>query len=114
MGHVHNYQRSYPIQVGAKAGVAKDALNQNDWDVDKSFDGAKNTRPKGVVYLVEGAGGNDLYNPELNGKPDLWKPYQANYIANWSFGLVEIKGSRFLLRQIDLDGKEIDRIEITK
>ncbi|MBN9500383.1 MAG: hypothetical protein BGO01_17210 [Armatimonadetes bacterium 55-13] len=113
-GHVHNYQRTFPIQVGEKKGKDKAELAKDDWPVDKSYDGLKNTKPKGVIYLVDGAGGNDLYNPELNGKPELWKPFQANYLAEFSLSIVEIKGKTFTLRQIDRQGKQIDQIKITK
>lgn len=113
-GHVHNYQRSFPIQVGPKAGASAEELRKDDWPVDKSYDGMKNTHPKGVVYIVDGAGGNSLYNTELNGKPELWKPYQAQYLSDWNFSIVKVDGKHFLLRQIDREGKEVDRISIDK
>ena len=113
-GHVHNYQRSYPIQVGPKKGASVEELSKNDWPVDKSFDGVKNTKPKGVIYIVDGAGGNALYNTEINGKPELWKPFQATYFSQFSFSMVSIKGKTFSLKQLDVDGKTIDQMTITK
>lgn len=113
-GHVHNYQRTKPIQVGPKAGASKEELAKDDWPVDAAFDGKTNTRPKGIVYVVTGAGGQGLYNPELNGHPELWKPFQQDYKAVFSFSDVTIDGRTLRLRQIDKDGVEIDRFTITK
>lgn len=113
-GHVHNYQRSLPIQVGSKAGASKEELEKDDWTVDAAFDGVKNTRPKGVVYLVDGAGGADLYQPEYEKTPEVWKPFQKVYSGDYSFSIVSVKGKTFSLRQIDRTGKEIDRMTITK
>ena len=113
-GHVHNYQRSKPIQVGSKLGASREELAKDDWTVDAEFDGVTKTRPKGVIYIVTGAGGADLYNPELNGHPENWKPYQQAYNAAFSFSTVSISGRTFEMRQIDKEGKEIDRMKITK
>lgn len=113
-GHVHNYQRSKPIQVGPKLGASKEELAKDDWPVDNAFDGVKDTHPKGVVYIVTGAGGADLYNPELNGHPENWKPYQQDYHAAFSFSSVHVDGRTFTMRQIDKDGHEIDHFTITK
>ncbi len=113
-GHVHNYQRSKPIQVGPKAGASKEELAKDDWPVDAAFDGVRSTRPKGVLYIVSGAGGASLYNPELNGRPESWKPYQQDYHAVFSFSDVTVDGRTFRMRQVDKDGKEIDRFTITK
>ena len=113
-GHVHNYQRSMPIQVAGKAGASKEELAKDDWKVDAAFDGVGNTRPKGVVYLVDGAGGADLYQPEYEKTPDVWKPFQKVYSGEYSFSIVAVNGKTFSLRQIDRAGKEIDRMTITK
>lgn len=113
-GHVHNYQRSKPIQVGPKLGASQEELAKDDWPVDAEFDGVKKTRPKGVVYIVTGAGGAGLYNVELNGNPSAWKPFQAAYHAVFGFSSVSIKGKTFRLRQFDKDGKELDQFTITK
>jgi hypothetical protein len=57
-GHEHNYQRTLPIRaldgvVQAPAKPAPPAV-----DIDTQFDGNANTVPDGVLYIVEGAGGN--------------------------------------------------------
>jgi len=113
-GHVHNYQRSFPIQVGPKRGAARAELAKDDWPIDATFDGKTNTRPRGVVYIVDGAGGAGLYNVELNGKRSEWKSFQAEYIADFSFSLVNLDNRTLTLSQIDKDGQERDRFTITK
>lgn len=113
-GHVHNYQRSYPIRVGYKRGAEMDLLARNNWDVDREYDGKRIFKPKGVIYVVDGAGGNGLYNPDLEGRKDKWKPFTANYLAKHSLSYVGINGRTFLLRQIDHQGREIDRFKIKK
>ena len=64
-GHEHNYQRSLPLralagidQTPAKAGSPVVA-------VDTRFDGVTNTVPNGVLYFVEGAGGNRDFDDNL-------------------------------------------------
>jgi hypothetical protein len=113
-GHVHNYQRSHPIQVGAKRGAVKTELERDDWAVDKGFDGRTNTRPKGVLYIVEGAGGARLYSTDLNMKPADWKPFQSQYIADYGFGLASVNGRRFELVNYDAAGGERDRFVVEK
>ncbi len=113
-GHVHNYQRSLPIQVGAKRGASKAELAKDDWPVDRAFDGATARRPKGVVYIVDGAGGAGLYDPQLADESGRWKPYQAKYVADFSLSLVTVSGRTFSLRQIDQKGEERDRFTIEK
>ena len=67
-------------------------------------------RPRdGVTYIVSGNGGNRLYehrNPH---------DYTAVFY-NERHGLTEvtIDGPRLLLRHVNVDGKEIDRLELTK
>ena len=70
-GHVHNYQRSYPLyfKAGAKRGRAIDGA----WQLDTKYDGKTHTRPDGVIYLVTGGGGAKLYNPEQQSDPKSWQ-----------------------------------------
>jgi hypothetical protein len=53
-GHDHNYQRSLPIR-GAGNAV----------QIDQAFDGKSHTVPDGVLYIVEGAGGNRDFDGNL-------------------------------------------------
>src|SRR5262249_43071118 len=70
-GHEHNYQRSLPLRVlptitdDPQPGIPQ-------VEVDTTFNGATRTVPDGVLYFVEGAGGNrdfddDLPNPRGGG-----------------------------------------------
>lgn len=113
-GHVHNYQRTKPIQVGQKRNQPAPILNRDDWPTDEKFDGKTNTKPKGVIYIVSGAGSAGLYNQELNDHPLAWKPFQAEYIAKWGLTLVKVSGGRLTLTQIDTEGKTLDQITVTK
>ncbi|MBI5773254.1 MAG: metallophosphoesterase family protein [Verrucomicrobia bacterium] len=123
-GHVHNYQRSKPLKfqpanatrLNPKGNVA------GQFTLDEKFDGAANTRPDGILYIVTGGGGAKLYDPEFTNQPDKWKndeghtvPFTTKLIADrHSFSVVELDQQTLVLRQVDEDGKEIDRITVTK
>jgi hypothetical protein len=58
-GHDHNYQRSLPIRATSRtAGPVSTAAVSPAVNVDTKFDGRSDTVPDGVLYVVEGAGGN--------------------------------------------------------
>jgi len=58
-GHEHNYQRSLPIRAtGRTWATPTTTAGSPAVYVDQRFDGTHNTVPDGVLYLVEGAGGN--------------------------------------------------------
>jgi len=58
-GHEHNYQRSLPLRATDRtAGPVATTAGSPAVYVDTQFDGARHTVPDGVLYLVEGAGGN--------------------------------------------------------
>jgi acid phosphatase type 7 len=84
-GHVHNYQRTYPLRFRSeKDKTGKPLRDQNKvpgrWAIDQVFDGRTNTRPRGVIYLVTGAGGNTLYNPEQQDDPRSWPSFTYKFI----------------------------------
>jgi len=64
-GHEHNYQRTLPLR--ALDRVADTPTTQADPAValDTKFDGANQTVPDGVIYLVEGAGGDRDFDNSL-------------------------------------------------
>jgi uncharacterized repeat protein (TIGR01451 family) len=70
-GHEHNYQRSLPLRALPNLATdPKPAVPQVE--VDTAFNGLSRTVPDGVLYFVEGAGGNrdfddDLQNPRGGG-----------------------------------------------
>ncbi|WP_020604875.1 metallophosphoesterase [Spirosoma spitsbergense] len=125
-GHVHNYQRSYPMTfVPDKKGVllvasmgstkARGRVVNGRWTLDKSFDGKTNTKPSGIIYLVTGAGGQELYNPEQNNDPDSWQKFTTKFYSNInSLTVVDINDKTMTVKQIDVDGKELDSFKITR
>jgi len=70
-GHEHNYQRTLPLR--ALSNVTRTPQpGVPQVEVDNRFDGLNRTVPDGVLYFVEGAGGNrdfddNLGNPRGNG-----------------------------------------------
>ncbi|HZD77399.1 MAG TPA: hypothetical protein VE218_10360, partial [Acidobacteriaceae bacterium] len=58
-GHDHNYQRTLPIRATARtASTPTTTAGSPAVYVDQKFDGNTDTVPDGVLYVVEGAGGN--------------------------------------------------------
>ena len=58
-GHDHNYQRTLPIRATTRtAGPVSTTAGTPAVYVDTSFNGVTKTVPDGVLYIVEGAGGN--------------------------------------------------------
>jgi hypothetical protein len=58
-GHEHNYQRTLPIRSTSRtAGPVSTTAGTPAVYVDQNFDGVAKTVPDGVLYIVEGAGGN--------------------------------------------------------
>lgn len=122
-GHVHNYQRSRPLRFQVEPVAYQksheahraDGLIPGEWVLDKEFDGEKRTKAEGVIYIVTGAGGAGLYNPEQQFKPETWQPFTHKYIADiHSLTSVEVKGSSLSVRQISETGQELDRLVLTK
>ena len=125
-GHVHNYQRSYPLTftpdrkgtllVGGKDNKSlRGRVVNGKWTLDKSFDGVTNKKPKGVIYIVTGAGGADLYNPEQTNDPDSWQKFTTRFFSTaHSLSFVQVNGNNFKLQQISSEGKVVDTFEIAK
>ena len=58
-GHEHNYQRTLPIRSTSRtAGPVSTTAGSPAVYVDQNFDGVSKNVPDGVLYIVEGAGGN--------------------------------------------------------
>ncbi len=128
-GHVHNYQRSYPLHFEpkkdstGKPGIGTRGRVDGIFTLDKEFNGKKKNRPKGVIYIVSGAGGAGLYDTAFSNKPkrwvhtpaENWVPFTHKLISHThSFSLIETKKGKLILRQFDTEGKELDKIELTK
>jgi hypothetical protein len=65
-GHEHNYQRTFPLRAEAGVAAAPNPSGPPAVDIDTSFDGASQTVPDGVLYIVEGSGGNRELDGDVN------------------------------------------------
>ncbi len=115
-GHVHNYQRTFPLTFVPKQPAADEkGLLPGDWTLDRDYDGTKDTHPKGVIYLVTGAGGAGLYNPEQQDLPQTWQPFTAKFVARThSLTRVEVTGRKLSVKQISETGEEVDSFVVEK
>lgn len=125
-GHVHNYQRTFPLSftpdkkgtllVGGKDNkTPRGRVVTGKWKLDKTFDGKTDTTPEGIVYMITGAGGQSLYNPEQNNDPDSWQKFTDKFVSNiHSLTIAEVDGKKLTVRQVTAEGKEIDQFIITK
>jgi len=125
-GHVHNYQRTYPLTfapykqsialLGGKDGkTVRGRLVTGSWKLDKAFNGKTITKPKGIIYVVTGAGGQELYNAEQNNDPDSWQKFTYKFIsAVHSLTVADVNGKRLTIRQISARGKDLDTFTVTK
>lgn len=121
-GHVHNYQRSAPLTFEPSAAGATGSLVPGTFRIDGTFDGNNRTRPRGVIYVVSGAGGASLYDAALSGRPerwerpgDTWAPFTRVLVSDrHSYTRVRIDGDRLTCVQIDAYGNELDRFVVTK
>jgi hypothetical protein len=114
-GHVHNYQRSYPLSFKAAKNAPAQGAIDGDWALDKNYDGKTNTKPKGVIYLVTGAGGANLYDPPQQDDPSSWQPFTVKFVSQvHSFTQVDATPSQLTLKQIDQNGAEVDAFVVTR
>jgi predicted phosphodiesterase len=125
-GHVHNYQRSFPLNfkpikngtmlVGGRDNkTVRGRVVVGKWTLDRNYDGKENTHPKGVIYVITGAGGQELYNPEQEKDPDTWQKFTHKFISTvHSLTSAEVNGNKLVIRQIDINGRELDRFVVEK
>ncbi len=119
-GHVHNYQRSYPLRFAPRANAAGKLVDaqgrvEGRWTLDKAFDGRARTRPEGVIHLVTGAGGARLYDTDRFADHAKWQEFTQVYVADVnSLTVAELSGTTLTVRQVAADGRELDRFTITK
>jgi len=115
-GHVHNYQRSFPLTftrdgspMGPKGEVA------GEWKLDKTFADGATAKPNGVIYIISGGGGASLYNPEQQTDPASWQPFTDKFVSQvHSLSVVDIEGKTLRLKQVSETGEIVDSFRIAK
>ena len=65
-GPEHNYQRTFPLRAEAGVAAAPNPGGSAAVDIDTSYEGDSQTVPDGVLYIVEGSGGNREFDGDLN------------------------------------------------
>jgi len=72
----------FTLLVGGRDGkTVRGRVVNGRWTLDKSFDGLTDTTPNGVIYIVTGAGGQHLYNPEQQDDRDSWQGFTDKFIS---------------------------------
>jgi 3',5'-cyclic AMP phosphodiesterase CpdA len=114
-GHVHNYQRTAPLRFKpTKVGPRGKAV-AGEFTVDEAFDGKAITRAKGIIHIVTGAGGAELYDPWQTDVKASWQPWTRAFISDkHSFTVLDVETKQLKLRQLDAEGRELDSITLTK
>jgi len=64
-GHEHNYQRTYPLRAMNTVADVPSVSGPPAVAIDSGFDGVQDTVPDGVIYVVEGAGGEGSHDSDL-------------------------------------------------
>lgn len=115
-GHVHNYQRSYPLTFTPKHESSKaERRVAGTWKLDKSYDGVKTTRANGVIYIVDGAGGGGLYDGDQQDDRQSWQDFTIRFLSReHSLTVADIDGKKASFRQVSQDGLVVDSFTITK
>jgi hypothetical protein len=68
-----------------------------------------------VIYIVSGAGGAELYNPEQQIDPASWQSFTNKFISQvHSLSVVDIQGKTFRLKQISETGDTVDTFQVSK
>ena len=119
-GHVHNYQRSFPLTFvpapqpdGAAVGPRGEVAGE--WKLDKAFRDGASAGPHGVIYIVSGGGGAGLYNPEQQADPASWQGFTDKFISQvHSLSVVDVEGKTFRLKQVSETGEVVDSFRISK
>ncbi len=114
-GNVHNYQRTFPLTFKPDAEAKKGATIPGTWTLDKLYNGDKQTRPKGVIYVTDGAGGASMVGKDLEAAPSSWEPFTRKLVASThSFTQMDVSPQTVTVRQISEDGKELDKWVISQ
>lgn len=119
-GHAHYYERIRPVKFKLEMRPDGKPIDENGYVggeiiCDMNFDGETVTKPDGVIYLVTGAGGAKLDANGLTWRKELWKPFTHKVFGDrYSFTVCDLDGDTLTIRQVDVIGREIDKLVITK
>ncbi len=68
-----------------------------------------------MIYLVTGAGGQHLYNPEQQDDPASWQEFTFKHVSKvHSLTVADLDGRSLTIRQLTTEGDEVDRFVIKK
>ena len=61
-----------------------------------------------MIYVVTGAGGQHLYNPEQHDDPDSWQEFTDKFVSKvHSLTVADVDGKTLTVRQLSADGQEL-------
>jgi len=114
-GHVHNYQRTAPLRFKPTKVGPRGKPVDGAFTVDETFDGRTATHAKGIIHIVTGAGGAELYDPWQTDAKASWQPWTRAFVSDrHSFTVLDVEAKTLKLRQLDAGGRELDAITLTK
>ena len=120
-GYAHSFQVTHPLRFTPDKAAIGPVRNPGHeipgkFEFDRDFNGKSKTRPNGILYITTGGGGNpSLHSPEQTDNSATWQPYTIKYNASVNqFTDLRIDGEKLVLRQIDLNGRLIDEMLVSK
>jgi hypothetical protein len=114
-GHVHNYQRTAPLRFKPTKVGPRGKPVEGVFTVDEIFDGRTATRANGIIHIVTGAGGAELYDPWQTDAKASWQPWTCAFVSDkHSFTVLDVEAKKLKLRQLDAGGRELDAVTLTK
>jgi hypothetical protein len=109
-GHVHNYQRTYPLHF---IPSAMDAKGMVPGQIELAGKGIP-THAGEIVYVTTGAGGASLTGTQIAPLPEKWQPFTQKFIASThSFSICEVAGDTLTVKQISEDGAVLDQFAVS-
>jgi acid phosphatase type 7 len=68
-----------------------------------------------VIYVITGAGGNTLYDPDQQDDSRSWQSFTRKCISKaYSLTVADLAGTTLTVRQVSSDGQELDHFVVTK
>lgn len=112
-GHCHFYERHRPLRFRPSSLTAGDGGTLDGvLEIDSEFDGVKNLHPKGVIYIVTGAGGKIVADAIRAKTPSSTTAVLLD--GSPSFTELDVNDMRLTINQINDQGAVIDTITIDK